>query len=223
MTIPRAISQIIGTGKARFEEVKLPGSRPLKLLYLGRLSPQKGLAALLACTLPENMDLILAGPESNDSGINQLLATRLKDPTNRTYYVGPIYGLDKWKMLCTADFLIVPSLHEPFGLVALEGLATRTLVISSFVEGLSEVLTDEAAVRCGTSVDTIQAALQRVSQMTPDEYKRRTDVGFAHAATFRWDKAALQILHLYQYLHTYNLTSSQTLSPSAMLSNNVFM
>ena len=42
--------------------------------------------------------------------------------------------------MTSADVLVVPSVYEPFGIVALEGMATGVPVVASQVGGLSEVI-----------------------------------------------------------------------------------
>jgi glycosyltransferase involved in cell wall biosynthesis len=42
--------------------------------------------------------------------------------------------------MSSADVLVVPSIYEPFGIVALEGMATGVPVVASKVDGLAEVI-----------------------------------------------------------------------------------
>jgi len=42
--------------------------------------------------------------------------------------------------MTSADVLVAPSVYEPFGIVALEGMATGVPVVASKVGGLSEVI-----------------------------------------------------------------------------------
>ena len=42
--------------------------------------------------------------------------------------------------MTSADVLVVPSIYEPFGIVALEGMATGVPVVASQVGGLAEVI-----------------------------------------------------------------------------------
>ena len=44
------------------------------------------------------------------------------------------------QLYVAADVCVVPSLYEPFGLVALEAMAAKTPVIASDVGGLSEIV-----------------------------------------------------------------------------------
>ncbi len=66
------------------------------------------------------------------------------------------YGLDQFvrvvgfvsdetlkKILKACDILVIPSVYEPFGIVALEAMALGTVVIASDVGGLSEIIDNE--------------------------------------------------------------------------------
>ena len=190
-----------------------------KLLFLGRLTQQKNLLELLKCKLPPNIDLIIAGPEDGiDGSVRVVLEQRLQglkgltgatsglglDEEKKqidTFYVGAIYGARKWQLLSACDFVILPSLHEPFGLVALEALAASTVVISSFVEGMAEFLDPSFAINCGTTQASIENALLIANNMSIAEYKRRTDLGRQVAQSFTWTKISKTLAAIYEYLH----------------------
>ena len=42
--------------------------------------------------------------------------------------------------MVAADVLVVPSVYEPFGIVALEGMAAGTPVVATNIGGLSEII-----------------------------------------------------------------------------------
>ena len=45
-------------------------------------------------------------------------------------------------MLCS-DLMVIPSVYEPFGVVALEGMAAGIPVVASNVDGLGEIIKHE--------------------------------------------------------------------------------
>ena len=118
--------------------------------------------------------------------------------------MGPVYGDAKWKLFQSVKFVIVPSLHEPFGLVALEALSCKTLVLSSFVEGLAEFLDPKISINCGTTSESIEKAIQEAVDMPAEEYKARVEAGVQLASNYTWKKVAQQTAALYEHLDCYN-------------------
>lgn len=186
-----------------------------KILFLGRLTLQKNLVELLKCTLPPKTDLIIAGPvDGMDQTVRSALETRLlkqsqgddekKDTQfgeGQVYFLGAIHGARKWHLLSVCDFVILPSLHEPFGLVALEAMAARTVVISSFVEGMAEFLNSSFAIPCGTTQSNIEEALLYASLMKDEEYQKRIESGWQVAQCFTWTRVSRTLAAIYEYLH----------------------
>lgn len=137
----------------------LPGERRFKVVYIGRFDFMKNVHTLLDLDLPANVDLIfIGGPNgSNPQLVEQVEAVCRSKPG--FHYVGPKHGQEKVNWLCAADAVLMPSLHEPFGIVALEALASGSLLLSSFVDGLADFLTEEVAVNCGTTKESIERVL----------------------------------------------------------------
>ncbi|RJS75174.1 glycosyltransferase family 1 protein [Methanophagales archaeon] len=50
-------------------------------------------------------------------------------------------------LLKAADVVVVPSLYEPFGIVALEAMAAKTPVVVSDIGGLSELISDGEGIK----------------------------------------------------------------------------
>lgn len=112
-------------------------------LYVGRLDPVKGiyqlLQALKGIKYKFPFRLVVAG--GNEEEINELKQycrrLQLKIPVN---FVGPV----EYQMLPyyynAADFLVLPSYYESFGLVALEALACGTPVLAADVGDLGNII-----------------------------------------------------------------------------------
>jgi glycosyltransferase involved in cell wall biosynthesis len=98
-----------------------------KLLYLGRLHPQKGLDLLLRAwreveQSAADWELHIVGPgESAYLKKLQTMAAALK--CDRVRFRGPVYGVEKSLELRSADAFVLPTYNENFGLAVAEALA----------------------------------------------------------------------------------------------------
>jgi glycogen(starch) synthase len=99
-----------------------------------------------------------------------------------------------------ADVCLVPSLYEPFGLVALEAMRGGSAVVAAATGGLREVVPDGTGVRVPPDdVRALAAALRRLLD-DPGLRRRLVAAGTAHAARFSWDEAAARALQVYARL-----------------------
>lgn len=178
-------------------DAELAGDKPVKILYLGRIADMKNPQALWSIQVPENADLVFVGGEqgSSDPLMQSLQNVARNNP--QVHYLGAKYGQDKIDILSSADLVVMPSTHEPFGMVALEALAAgqngKTLLAASFVDGLGEFLTEEAAINCGTSVESVQAAVAKFMAMTDEQKQAMRDAGCKLAQQYSWEACAGKI------------------------------
>lgn len=124
---------------------QLPGiAREKDLAFVGRLVSDKGLPVLLQALshlaprgLRPNLTVIGGGPE--EKAWRQLaLDLGLAE---QVCFVGPKRGEELAALLNGHRVLVVPSLwNEPFGVVALEGLACGCVVVGSEGGGLKEAI-----------------------------------------------------------------------------------
>jgi glycosyltransferase involved in cell wall biosynthesis len=132
-------------------------------LFLGRLSPEKGVANLLYAWTKlktPGARLVIAGTGSEEGRLRQIIVENKLHNVELRGFVDSAQHRDLW---ANAKFLIVPSIwHEPFGLVALEGLAHgRPLVISN-LGSLSEIAADSGLVVDPWSAEEIADACDRL-------------------------------------------------------------
>lgn len=106
---------------------------------MGRMVPQKGFAQLLKAfaTAETKLDLILAGDGPELESFKRL-SVDLKIE-KRVSFSGRADRTCVSNLLRNASGLVVPSLREPMGIVALEAMAAGKPLLVSAVDGLQEI------------------------------------------------------------------------------------
>lgn len=111
-------------------------------LFLGRLSPEKGLSTLLKAweRLPSTVPLVIAG----DGPMRQDLENEvLRKSLHCVRFAGRMKRDEAFDAIKKAAFLIVPSVwHEPFGMVVAEAFACGTPVLGAFAGSIQEMIDD---------------------------------------------------------------------------------
>ncbi len=110
------------------------------LLYLGRISPEKGLDNLLEAlwihvgveasgasdagpAATEGVRLVICGPD--EAGTRSELEKKTVELgiSKIVEFREPVHGDEKWKLIESADCVVLPSPHEYYGLAVAEALA----------------------------------------------------------------------------------------------------
>jgi len=113
------------------------------ILCVGRLVPQKGIEYFIraipsiARRYPEAKFIIVGEGWSRDILEEEAHAS---GQNRKIQFTGFASDQEVINLMTSADVLVVPSIYEPFGIVALEGMATGVPVVASKVGGLSEVI-----------------------------------------------------------------------------------
>jgi glycogen(starch) synthase len=113
------------------------------VICVGRLVPQKGVEYFIraipkiARRFPEAKFVIVGEGWSRDLLEGEARASGHADKITFTGFASDIEVIN---LMTSADVLVVPSIYEPFGIVALEGMATGVPVVASQVGGLAEVI-----------------------------------------------------------------------------------
>lgn len=132
-------------------------------LYTGRVCSEKGILELVKafkkiCEEYENVKLIIVGSRwynkiAKDEYFEQLIkeSNECKD---RIIFTGYIFPENMPSIYTVGDVLVIPSIwEEPFGVVALEGMAMKLPIISTNSGGLVEVLDRETAMIIDKKLD----------------------------------------------------------------------
>jgi glycosyltransferase involved in cell wall biosynthesis len=119
-------------------------------LFLGRLHPKKNVDLLIRAWCqaapPTEWHLIIAGTGSPAYADRlRALATRLK-LDDRVHFVGHVSGSDKEYLLRRADWFLLPSKQENFGIAVLEAMSKGCAVAVSDQVFVSEHFHSEAEV-----------------------------------------------------------------------------
>lgn len=109
------------------------------ILYLGRLSPEKGIQTLLeAMALNGDVTLKIAGSGPDESFLCHEVERRFK---GRVHLLGHVSGDEKNMLIAQAQCMIVPSeWYENFPISVVEAMSFGTPVIASDTGGLSDMV-----------------------------------------------------------------------------------
>jgi glycosyltransferase involved in cell wall biosynthesis len=133
------------------------------LLWVGRMTPEKGPHRAIAAALAVDVPLVLAGviQPGQQAFFDREVAPRIDG--SRVRFVGEIGGAAKRSLFARARGLLMPICwDEPFGMVMVEALACGTPVIA-FPEGAaSEVVTDGMT---GFLVDDVRAMADAIGRL----------------------------------------------------------
>lgn len=111
--------------------------------YVGRIVHEKGLGVLVEA-IPR---VLRQSPQAKFviAGTGSLLGELRRrvwelGVADKVLFTGFVPDADRDRLYCVAACAVVPSLYEPFGIVALQAMAARTPVVVSEVGGLAEVV-----------------------------------------------------------------------------------
>lgn len=109
--------------------------------YIGRMDYRKGILECIKEFKDIDGELRIACPKNDDGYALQITNyIEAAGMTDRVKFYGWCVGKRKENFLNSLDCLVIPSLYEPFGYVALEGMQYGIPIISSNNGGLNEIL-----------------------------------------------------------------------------------
>jgi len=172
----------------------------LRLLFLGRIDPKKGVENLLAaCQRLRNLDrpwsLAIAG--SGDA----VYAARLEENARRlgvdeqVKFLGEVRGQAKTDLFAASDLAVFPSHTENFAMAVAEALAHGVPVVASKGTPWSGVEGHGCGLWVENDPATLAAAIERMSRMPLREMGERGRCWMEQE--FTWETVARRMLQLY--------------------------
>lgn len=182
----------------------IPTERHL-MLCISRIDYQKNQMLLLEtlAQLP-NTHLLLVGPVTSQTYYEQLLqrARDLDVTTRLTIIPGLPHDDPRLKaILHEAELFVLPSLHEPFGIVALEAWAAGLAVVAANVGGLPDFIVHEHNGLLFNPQDGKDLTAQ-ITRLLTDSELRNTLVANAQedVQKFSWTNLSKRLTELYHEL-----------------------
>ena len=128
--------------KSNFIEFKqLMSSNYQFILYIGRLSPEKGIHTLIEALKNSNYSLKIAG-SGEENYVNGL--KKLAEKNTNIEFLGYINGQEKEQLVINSKFLIITSLcYENFPVSILDAYSYGKPVIASNIGGLPFIVKDQ--------------------------------------------------------------------------------
>jgi glycosyltransferase involved in cell wall biosynthesis len=189
-----------GDASAHLRRLMVPDSYNL---FLGRIHPIKGLELLLAAyeqAGEQTPPLVIAGFGDPRYLENLKFMARRFGVADRIIWIGEVYGAAKIALLQSAQMILLPSKHENFANVILEGMAVGTPAVISPETGLADIVTEMGAGKVTPrSVEAYLASMEDVRLRFLSESKRR-ELQLATQQRFAWSNIARQWLEIYEDL-----------------------
>jgi glycosyltransferase involved in cell wall biosynthesis len=185
--------------------------RPV-VVFMGRLTVQKGpdyfleLAGKIITKKPDAL-FIVAG--AGDMYEQLLFHNAGKSLSASVLFTGFVRGKLQNQILDRADVFVMPSISEPFGLVAAEAAARNTPIVLSKTSGVGEILADNPQF----DFWDVEAMSDQVVRLLDDTDYRENIITTQkqHLRTNSWQKAAGKVENIYtKLIKKAKVTSKKT-------------
>jgi spore coat protein SA len=220
-----------------------------KILFVGRISPEKGLHTLLDAfaivrqKFP-SVQLEIVGPKkptpteflaslSDDPKVTNLvnfapenyfsyLQSKLSDNDSGVNFVGAVNHLELVDRYRQADLLVNPSLSESFGMSLVEAMATGIPAIATQVGGMTEII-ENGVTGLVVEADNPNLLAEAIEQLLADNELRQS-MGKAGRQRvlelFCWHKVAENLLNKYSQTLVKILNKKRSLDKSLISTHN---
>jgi len=181
------------------------------VLFVGRIADMKGIRVLLDAIERDDSGkrcYVIAGAVNSDSkeqGEKWDVTVRLREiekrHPNRLRWVDFQYGQDLLDLYARADVGVMPSIHEPFGIAALEHMAMGVPLVATEVDGLGEIVCDGEGGEYALIIPPSDpGAILEALDVLEDKSRRRElrELGLKRVQAFNWDTVADQTVSVYK-------------------------
>lgn len=195
----------VGVVYSGVDSSKNLGEKHNYITYIGRISKTKGCECLINAykrlvdngNLPRNMILKIIGTGALENKIKEMVK-EFGLEKNIVFY-GKLEHEKAMEILSHSILNVIPSVEEPYGLVALESMAEGTCAIASDVGGLKEIIKDgENGVLIPVN-DYIKLASTILHILEDTKLRERFEEnGIKFAKKIPWSKTAQDTMYIYE-------------------------
>jgi len=195
----------VGDGEKFRQQFSIGADRRI-MLFVSRISPQKGLIMMLNAMAEllarlGSWLLVIAGSNQNCHEEEVLAETKKLGLLEHVAFVGPLFGSAKLDAFAASDVFVLPSHSEGAPMIVLEAMAAGLPVITTKAAPWPQLVSH----RCGWWCDISKKALQQVLEDACGKKKAEmAHMGArAHelvAKEYSWSGAAQQTSDLYCWL-----------------------
>lgn len=175
------------------------------VMSVGRMVPEKGFQVLSDAALDvirnyHDVRFVIAGK----GGMLDSLRARVErlGISDRVDFMGFMSDEDLNKLFIVSDVAVFPSLYEPFGITAIEGMAAGTPIVVSEAGGLGETV-DHGYTGIKTYTGNSDSLAWGILELlyNPDYANYIRDNAYNKVRTvFNWDVIAADTTRVYNYL-----------------------
>ena len=202
---PRKCIRYLPNGVVPNEFAHRPFAQASRVLCLSRIDYQKNQLALVdLLAARSDVTVELVGPVTAPWYRDEIVArARSLGVSDRLTILGGLPpGSDELNAaFARADVFVLPSVHEPFGIVALEAMQHGVPLIASAVGGLVDFVRDgeNGLLFNPSEKGALAAAFDR---LTPPLAARLATGGYATARAYAWPRLIDDLAHIYAEART---------------------
>ncbi len=150
----------------------------------------------------QSVHMVIIGPPTAEQYYAELRGQIVQAGLEQNFTVIPGLPADSQELLSayqSADIFILPSLHEPFGIVALEAWSAGLPVIAADVGGLGRLVEDgkTGLLFNPNSLDTLMAAWERLRNDPSLSADLKNNAGKIVLEKYSWQTVTGELLNFY--------------------------
>ena len=166
-----------------------------KLVWLGRIHPDKGVDLAIEVAKKSGMDLIIAGIIQDQAYFENLVKPHINDSSIR--FIGPVNPPQRDALLEQAYAVLhLNTIPERFGLVLAESNAAGVPVIAADLGSCREVIANNETGFLVNNVDEAVEAVKKIPLINRQDCRKRVEENFSIDCMVRgYEKVYEEIFH----------------------------